>query len=183
MAWLKLVPTWAWWVLALLIVGAGQQLRVLSAQGDAAGAVAGLSDYRLEVAERDRRADAAARTEERRRQVAVEKVDEDAKGKLDAARADAAGAQSAADRLQLEVARLRAGRAATCGAIAAQQREAGASAVGVLADLFESADRRAGELAAALDRSRIAGLACEASYESLRSPAWFSVLDFTPRKL
>ena len=24
MAWLKLVPAWAWWVLALLIVGAGQ---------------------------------------------------------------------------------------------------------------------------------------------------------------
>ena len=169
LAWLKAVPAWAWWLLALLAVAGVQQIRVLTAQGEAAGAFAELSDYRLEVSERDRRADAAARTEERRRQVAVEKVDEDAKGKLDAALADAAGAQSAADRLQLEVDRLRAGRSATCGAIAAQQRQAGASAIGVLADLFESADRRAGELAAALDRSRVAGLACEAAYGSIRA--------------
>ncbi len=167
-AWLKLVPAWCWWVLALSAVAGGQQLRVLAAQSDAAGARSELSGYRLVVSERDRRADAAARTEERRRQGAVEKVDEDAKGKLDAALADAAGAQSAADRLQLEVDRLRAGRSATCGAIAAQQRQAGASAIGVLADLFESADRRAGELAAALDRSRVAGLACESAYEAVR---------------
>lgn len=167
--WIRSVPAWCWWLLALVAVSGGQQIRVLAAQASAAGAVAELSDYRLEVSERDRRADAAARSEERRRQVAVERVDEDANRKLDAARADAAGAQSAADRLQLEVDRLRAGRSATCGAIAAQQRQAGASAIGVLADLFESADRRAGELAAALDRSRVAGLACEAAYGSIRA--------------
>ena len=169
MAWARLVPPWCWWALALLIVAGAQQVRVIAAQGDAAGAKAELSDYRLEVSERDRRADAAARTEERRRQVAVDEVEHDAKGKLDAALADAASAQSAADRLQLEVARLRAGRSATCGTIAAQQRAAGASAIGVLADLFESADRRAGDLAAALDRSRVAGLACEAAYGSIRA--------------
>jgi hypothetical protein len=169
MAWLKIVPAWAWWLLALLVVAGGQQLRVMAAHSAAAGALSQLSDYRLEVSERDRRADAAARTEERRWHAAVEKVDEDAKGKLDAALADAAGAQSAADRLQLEVARLRASRSATCNTIAAQQREAGVSAIGVLADLFESADRRAGELASALDRSRVAGLACEAAYDSIRS--------------
>lgn len=168
MTWVRLVPAWCWWLLLVLAVGGGQQLRVLAAQGAAAGAAAELRDYRLEVSERDRRADAKARAEERRRQVAVDEADEDAKGKLDAARADAAGAQSAADRLQREVDRLRAGRSATCSAIAAQQRDAGASAVGVLADLFESADRRAGELASALDRSRVAGLACEAAYEAVR---------------
>lgn len=167
--WARLVPAWCWWLLLVLIVGAGQQVRVMVAQGEAAGAVAELSDYRLEVSERDRRADAAARAEERRRQVAVDEVEQDAKGKLDDALADAAGAQSAADRLQLEVNRLRAGRAATCSTIAAQQREAGASAVSVLADLFESADRRAGELASALDRSRVAGLACEAVHDSIRA--------------
>lgn len=167
--WLKAVPAWVWWLLVLLSIAGVQQLRVLAAQGNAAGVAAELSDYRLEVSERDRRADATARSEERRRQVAVDKVEEDAKGKLDAARADAADAQSASDQLQLEVNRLRAGRSATCNTIAAQQREAGVSAVGVLADLFESADRRAGELAAALDRSRVAGLACEAAYGSIRA--------------
>lgn len=160
MAWLKIVPAWAWWLLVLFAVVGVQQLRIFDAATE-------LSDYRLEVSERDRRADAAARTEERRRQVAVDKVKEDAKGKLDAARADAAVAQSASDQLQLEVNRLRAGRSATCNTIAVQQREAGTSAIDVLADLFESADRRAGELAAALDRSRVAGLACEASYAAL----------------
>ncbi|WP_371857404.1 DUF2514 family protein [Pseudomonas sp. Irchel s3b2] len=34
----------------------------------------------------------------------------------------------------------------------------------VLSDLFRRADKRAQELAAAYDRSRIAGLACERSY-------------------
>jgi hypothetical protein len=37
----------------------------------------------------------------------------------------------------------------------------------VLADLFERADHRAGELAAALDRSRIAGRHCEAAYAAV----------------
>jgi len=37
----------------------------------------------------------------------------------------------------------------------------------VLAELFERADKRAGELAAAYDRARAAGLACEASYDAL----------------
>ncbi|MCY1533765.1 hypothetical protein D9M68_691130 [compost metagenome] len=94
-------------------------------------------------------------------------MDRDAKGELEAARTDAVAAESAADRLQLEVNRLRAVRAATCSAIAAQQRAAGLDAFGVLADLFASADRRAGELAAALDRSRVAGLACERAYDGL----------------
>jgi prophage endopeptidase len=39
-AWLKFVPSWAWWVLALAVVAGGQQIRVLSAQSDAAQAQA-----------------------------------------------------------------------------------------------------------------------------------------------
>ncbi|MDH4558515.1 DUF2514 family protein [Pseudomonas sp. BN417] len=38
-----------------------------------------------------------------------------------------------------------------------------------VAELFESADRRAGELAAALDRGRVTGKACKRAYESVRS--------------
>ncbi|MCY1286290.1 hypothetical protein D9M70_352590 [compost metagenome] len=168
MTWLRLVPAWCWWLLALVLVGGGQQLRVSLAQADAAQALSFLADYMLLISERDRRAEAKARTEEQRRQQAVDEVEKDAKGKLDEARADAATAQSAADRLRVEVDRLRAGRSATCSAIAAQQRQAGESAVVVLAELLESADRMAGDLAAALDRSRVAGLACEAAYEGVR---------------
>ena len=39
-AWLKFVPSWAWWVLALAVVAGGQQIRVVSAQSDAAQAQA-----------------------------------------------------------------------------------------------------------------------------------------------
>lgn len=42
-AWLKFVPGWAWWVLALAVVAGGQQVRVLSAQSDAAHAHAAVA--------------------------------------------------------------------------------------------------------------------------------------------
>ena len=74
----------------------------------------------------------------------------------------------AAGGLYDEIARLRAGRRATCDTIAAQQRQAGTSAVVVLGGLLEDADRMAGDLAAALERSRIAGLACEAVVDGIR---------------
>lgn len=38
----------------------------------------------------------------------------------------------------------------------------------VLAELFRRADKRAGDLAAALDQARIAGLACEQNYNNAR---------------
>ena len=178
MGWTKLVPSWAWALLGGLLlaglVGVAQQLRVIGLQGDVSDAQTAqakaetrLSDYRLEVSERDRRAMAAARQEERRRQVAIDEVEENGQRKLADARGDAADAIDARDRLQLEVNRLRAGRAATCGTISAQQRQAGDRAFTVLAELFERADRRAGELAAALDRSRVAGQQCEAAYAAL----------------
>ena len=45
--------------------------------------------------------------------------------------------------------------------------QAATRAAMVLSDLFARADARAGELAKAYDRARIAGLACEASYNAL----------------
>lgn len=67
-AWLKLVPSWAWWALALAVVAGGQQFRVLSAQSAAAEAQTELATYRAEVAERDRLAAVAAFQESQRRQ-------------------------------------------------------------------------------------------------------------------
>lgn len=37
-AWLKLVPSWAWWVLALVLVVGVQQYRVMDAKGELAEA-------------------------------------------------------------------------------------------------------------------------------------------------
>ncbi|MBV4514917.1 DUF2514 family protein [Pseudomonas kurunegalensis] len=160
----RLVPTWCWWLAALLLVAAGQQYRVVVAQGETGTARGQLADYRLEVAERDRRAAAQARTEEQRRQIVADEEGQSARKKLELAQGRAADAESAADGLRGEIVRLRNGHRATCDTIATQQRQAGTSAVVVLGGLLEEADRMAGSCAAALERSRIAGLACETIY-------------------
>lgn len=174
MTWLGAVPAWCWWLIALVLVAGGQQCRVVIADGAAADARAeasrsdkAMADYRLEVSERDRRAAAQARTEEQRRQAVADEEGENARQKLELAQGRAAAAESAAGGLRGEIARLRAGRSATCDTIVAQQRQAGISAVVVLGGLLEESDRMAGDLAAALERSRIAGLACESIYNGL----------------
>jgi hypothetical protein len=50
-AWLKLVPGWAYWVLALVLVAGGQQIRVLSAQSVASKAQAEYQTHLRQVAE------------------------------------------------------------------------------------------------------------------------------------
>ncbi|MCO7526409.1 DUF2514 domain-containing protein [Pseudomonas asiatica] len=168
MNWLGAVPAWCWWLIALVLVTGGQQYRVVVAQGEADTARVELADYRLQVAERDRRAAAQARTEEKRRQSAADEEGESARKKLELAQDRAADAESAADGLRGEIARLRNGHRATCDTIAAQQRQTGTSAVVVLGGLLEESDRMAGSLAAALERSRIAGLACEAVVDRMK---------------
>ncbi|MBR7522081.1 DUF2514 family protein [Pseudomonas juntendi] len=170
MNWLGAVPAWCWWLIALAVVAGGQQYRVVVAQGATAQAQTELSDYRLQVAERDRRAVNQARTEEQRRQAVADKEGESARQQLELAQGRAAAAESAAGGLRSEIDRLRVGRSATCGAIATQKRQAGTSAVVVLGELLEEADRMAGSCAAALERSRIAGLSCEAVVDRMRSP-------------
>lgn len=168
------VPSWCWWLIALVLVAGGQQYRVVIADGAAADARAeasrsdkAMADYRLEVSERDRRAAAQARTEEQRRQTLADEEGESARKELELAQGRAAAAESAAGGLWDEIARLRDGRTATCGAIATQQRQAGTSAVVVLGELLEESDRMAGSCAAALERSRIAGMACESIMDGM----------------
>ncbi|AHC82542.1 hypothetical protein X970_11200 [Pseudomonas monteilii SB3101] len=170
MNWLGAVPAWCWWLIALVLVAGGQQYRIVAAQESAASARSELADYRLEVSERDRRAAAQARTEEQRRQAAADEEGESARKKLEVAQGRAADAESAADGLRGEIKRLRAGHRATCHTIASHQRQAGTSAVVVLGGLLEESDRMAGDLATALERSRIAGLACEALVDRMKTP-------------
>ena len=172
MNWLGAVPAWCWWLIALVLVAGGQQYRVVVAQVETASARADLSDYRLEVAERDRRATVQARTEEQRRQAVADEEGESARQQLELAQGRAATAESAAVGLRGEIARLRAGHRATCDTITTQQRQAGASAVVVLGGLLEESDRMAGDLAKALERSRIAGLACEAIVDGMKPIRW-----------
>ncbi|MCV9917825.1 DUF2514 domain-containing protein [Pseudomonas sp. BT-42-2] len=164
MTWISAVPAWCWWLIALVIVAGGQEIRVGAGKSDASAARTELADYRLQVSERDRRAAAVARTEEQRRQAVADEEGESARQKLEMAQGRAVAAEYAAGGLRGEIARLRDGRAATCDTITAQQRQAEASAVVVLGGLLEESDRMAGDLAKALERSRIAGLTCESIY-------------------
>lgn len=168
MAWLKLVPSWVWWGLALVGAVLLQELRVQVAQQKAASADAELADYRLQVAERDRRAETAAREEERRRHTEVERVTGEANDQAEQARADAAVADQRADSLQQQVARLLASRGATCSAIAAQGGTPAKDAAVLLADLLSRVEQAGRELAAEADRRGIAGRACERYADSLR---------------
>lgn len=106
-----------------------------------------------------------ARKEEQRRQATVNKEASNAREQNKAATVDAGVADAVGDRLHADASKL---AATSCGDSGVAQRGASATrAAMVLSDLLQRADKRAGELAVAYDRARIAGLTCERSYQSL----------------
>lgn len=109
-----------------------------------------------------------AREEEQRRQASIDKVRDDAEKQIARAESDALSASDAADGV-LEQAKRLAARAGKCSSnpAATQSGAPAAEPSVVLADVLGRADARAGELAAAYDRSRAAGLACERAYDAL----------------
>ncbi|MDH2244914.1 DUF2514 domain-containing protein [Pseudomonas sp. GD03855] len=167
-AWLKLVPGWAYWVLALVLVAGGQQIRVLSAQSDASKAQADLADYRTEVSERDRRAALFVIQENQRRQAATEKADAEAQEQLAAARTDAERAGSALERLQQRLAAAEQRSRDAGNAITAQLSQAAEDAARVRADVFGRVGEAAQLYAGAADERGIAGSACEKAYDAVR---------------
>lgn len=124
----------------------------------------------LELSEAKANAVVLAREEERRRQADMDKVRQDAEKQIARAEADATAADAAADSLREQAKRL-AARASQCaGNTGTTQHSETATSPGVvLADVLSRADERAGQLAAAYDRARASGLACEQAYESLSS--------------
>lgn len=113
-------------------------------------------------------AEGNARTEEQRRQTAANEVGSNARQESAAVAADVAGADGAGQRLREAADNLAARASCTPGDPGAASRgETATRAAMVLSDLLKKADRRAGELAKFADESRIAGLACERTYDSL----------------
>jgi cell division protein FtsL len=113
--------------------------------------------------------EAQAREVERNTQSKMEKIQDAAEKQIALARTDAAVADAAADSLHKQAAAY-ARRLSSCSTTAGSGQADGRGAA-VLADLLERADKRAGELAAALDRSRVAGAACQAAYDGVRHAA------------
>ena len=116
------------------------------------------------------KAELEAREEELRRQAEIDEVREHAQEQIAQAQADADAASLESGRLREQARRL-AARASQCASNpgAAQGGPAAGHPAMVLADLLSRADERAGELAAAYDRARASGLACERAYDSLRT--------------
>lgn len=111
-----------------------------------------------------------ARNEEQRRQNEINEIRNSAAQRLAVVQADASTARAAADRLHNSaeiLARRLADRERTCQSAPPGAGQAAGSGAVLLAELFRSADERAGELAAAADEARARGLACEAAYDAL----------------
>lgn len=134
-------------------------------------------DWKLEWAKRDAKdllelagRQEQERTEEQRRQKESEKVARDAQNQLDQAKLDAANAKHSSDKLQLTIANIRRQLAASETSklsSAASTGTARATAADMFAQLLIESDKAAGEYAEAADRARIAGLACERTYDAV----------------
>lgn len=136
---------------------------VESAEAEAASAQRDSGDRLAEVI-----GERGAREEEQRRATAKEEARAHAQEERTIADAGAAGADAAGQRLQHEGAKLAATVSCPSTDTAAVARgQAATRAAMVLSELRDRADARAGELAKAYDRARIAGQACEASYNAL----------------
>jgi hypothetical protein len=113
-----------------------------------------------------------ANAKETQRRLNRQKENQDVQDlQLAAARADAGREHASADRLREQNAgATRAWRDALGDSAAGGQCAAAGDAIEVLADVLGRADRRAGELASYADAARIAGLKCEADYDTLTPP-------------
>lgn len=109
-----------------------------------------------------------ARQQEHQRAQAQEEARDHGHEERSIANAGAIDADASGQRLRDEGAKFAA--AVSCpgtDTAAVARGQAATRAAMVLSDLLARADARAGELAKAYDRARIAGLACEASYNAL----------------
>jgi ABC-type transporter Mla subunit MlaD len=155
-----MVPTWLWVVLAALASISYLSWRLDSVKADRA----------LVAAERDTantRVTSLGNTLRLQRQITddINRVSDDAKAKTEHVTAAVAIADGRARSLQQQITNLLATRK-SCAAEVASGSKARADLTVLLADLRRMADETAGSLAAALDRSRIAGFACEAAYSA-----------------
>lgn len=150
------IPVLAWVLMAVLAWGGWQrwqvirqadELRTVTAQVEAANAAV------------------LAATETARRATALQEIVNEQTLKLDAARADAAAATAAGQRLRAQLAAYRrtAGQDSTSAAI----RSATSTSASVLADLLSRCSERREELAQYADIARGAGKTCERAYDAL----------------
>lgn len=109
----------------------------------------------------------ADKQEEQRRNAELQKIQADARQRIDAARNDAVNAAAKSGRLQQQLANI---RKQLVGYSATESIGNPAAETGVLlAQLLSESVERNRQLADYADRAREAGLTCEAQYNSLRN--------------
>lgn len=159
-------------VIAMLAAGlVAQTLRLAASEVrvanlNTAAAESGRLAARASLAESEKN-----RREEQRRITAQKESDARAQSQLAAARADAADVADALRRLRNRVAADAARRAAAGHPQAVASSPAASPATNLPADVLGGLGEAAGQLAAHADAARIAGLACQRSYESLTEAA------------
>nr|WP_024308490.1 DUF2514 family protein [Pseudomonas sp. P818] len=170
-AWLKLVPSWAWpWIagaLLALTVGGVQQVRIYGLQSQLGTERSAFSNYRAEVAERDRRAAMFLIQENQRRQAATEKADAEAQQQLAAARGDAERAGSALERLKLRLAAAEQRSRDAGNSITAQLGASAEGAARMRADMLGRLGEAVRLYAAIADERGIRGANCEKAWGGL----------------
>lgn len=160
----------AWQLMALALAGAllWQTLRLHAAQLDAATTRTAHAETLRTIADLAEKAVQAVRIQETQWAKAQEKNARETATQLTTARADADVARLAGDRLQQRVAALVASARAAAAHSGTEPAVAPAGdPIGVLADVFGRADKRAGILAEYADAARIAGAGCERDYDAL----------------
>ena len=164
------------WMAAAIAAGAllgVQTLRLHAAQLDATQTRTAHADTLRKIADLTTKAVEAVRSEETQRAQKLEAIANDTQKQIDAARVDAATAARSADGLRKQLASyVAAARATSPGASATAPGPTTGDALDLLSQLYSSSDARAGEISAYADAARVAGLACEASFDALRAGQW-----------
>lgn len=116
-------------------------------------------------------AERTQRAKETADQLHAEKVQRDATRALEQERLVSADERAATERVRSELAKLQTRLSGTgTGTTTGPGSASATRAAMVLSDLYGSCQSRIGEVGSAFDRARIAGLACEASYDALAHP-------------
>jgi len=122
--------------------------------------------YQSDIATAAQKAADKARDTEQQRQRDIDQVRNDAEAQKQIDEAHAAELRAAGDGLREQVGKLLADRTALSARLAARGKTV-EDLTDLLAQLRAEADDYSGQLATALDDSRRAGFACEASYAAL----------------
>lgn len=157
---LKLVPAWVWIALAVAVSFGIMDIQLQRARSE-------LVEVTGERDTATAKSNSLSKTLALQRQVAddINRAADNAKTQNQSIQAAVVVADGRARSLQQQITDLLANRR-TCTAEAASGSKARADLTVLLADLRRSADETAGRMAEALDRSRVAGFACEAAYAS-----------------